>query len=159
MARKQAAPKVVPAKLAPKIEKKERKTTAKATPNSKKNGTGATAQQKLDLCLLLDCTGSMGAWIQRSKDTLRDIIDGVKKTHNDLAVRVSFVGYRDLEHKERFSILDFTEDLEKVKAYIAKVDHVSHLAKGAKTHFDFPEDVQGGLNEALKQSWSADAVK
>ncbi len=89
----------------------------------------------------MDCTGSMGAWIQRSKDTLRDIIDGVKKTHTDLAVRVSFVGYRDLEHKERFSILDFTEDLEKVKAYIAKVDHVSHLATGAKTHFDFPEDV------------------
>lgn len=25
----------------------------------------------LELCLLLDCTGSMGSWIQRSKDTLK----------------------------------------------------------------------------------------
>ena len=141
MTKKQTTPKVAPAKQAPKIEKKERKPTTKATAGAKKTGSKSTTQQKLDLCLLLDCTGSMGAWIQRSKDTLRDIIDGVKKTHTDLEVRVSFVGYRDLEHKERFSILDFTEDLEKVKAYIAKVDHVSHLAKGAKTHFDFPEDV------------------
>jgi len=96
---------------------------------------------KLDLCLLLDCTGSMGAWIQRSKDTLKTIIDSVKKTHEGLSVRVSFVGYRDFEHKQRFSIMDFTEDLESVKTFISKVDHVSHMASGAKTSFDFPEDV------------------
>jgi hypothetical protein len=27
-------------------------------------------RKSLDLCLLLDCTASMGSWIQRSKDTL-----------------------------------------------------------------------------------------
>jgi len=101
----------------------------------------------------------MGAWIQRSKDTLRTIIDSVKKSHDGLTVRVSFVGYRDFEHKQRFSIMDFSEDLESIKAFIAKVDHVSHLAGGAKTNFDFPEDLQGGLHQALNQSWSADSKK
>ncbi len=56
------------------------------------------------------------------------------------------MGYRDFEHKQRFSIMDFTEDLESVKSFISKVDHVSHMASGAKHNFDFPEDVQGGLS-------------
>jgi hypothetical protein len=167
MTKKQATAKSVPAKLAPEIAKSKPKVpkTIKATDAKSKKAAKVASKsvestsKKLDLCLLLDCTGSMGAWIQRSKDTLCTIIDSVKKTHPDLAVRVSFVGYRDLEHKERFSILDFSEDLEKIKAFIAKVNHVSHLAAGAKKSFDFPEDLQGGMNQALKQQWSADSVK
>jgi hypothetical protein len=33
------------------------------------------------------------------------------------------------------------------------------FAPGAKVSFDFPEDIQGGMVNALKQSWSADSVK
>ncbi len=50
----------------------------------------------LDLCLLMDCTGSMGSWIERSKVTLNEIIDAVKSQNTGLKVRVSFVGYRDI---------------------------------------------------------------
>lgn len=31
----------------------------------------AKSDKALDLCLLLDCTASMGSWIERSKDTLK----------------------------------------------------------------------------------------
>ncbi len=113
----------------------------------------------LDLCLLLDCTASMGSWIQRSKDTLCTIIDSVKTTYTDLAVRVSFVGYRDIGIVERFVIKDFSEDLEEVKLFIGKVDANSSKEPGSKVRVDGPEDVQGGLNQALKQSWSDDSVK
>lgn len=50
----------------------------------------------LELCLLLDCTGSMASWIQRSKDTLKSIIESVKAENQGLKVRVCFIGYRDV---------------------------------------------------------------
>jgi hypothetical protein len=56
----------------------------------------AKTDRVLDLCLLLDCTGSMASWIKRSKDTLKEIIDNVKRDNPELQVRVCFVGYRDI---------------------------------------------------------------
>ena len=157
MPRKPATPKAAQAKVAPKIEKKERKPVKKDT--KKPLASDVVSSKKLDLCLLLDCTASMGSWIQRSKDTLCTIIDSVKTIHTDLTVRVSFVGYRDIMINQRFIIKDFNEDLEEVKAFIAKVEANSDRAPGALINNDTAEDVQGGMNEALKQSWSADSVK
>jgi hypothetical protein len=52
------------------------------------------------------------------------------------------VGYRDIRDKPRFSIHEFTSDLEKMKRHISGVN-----ADGGA---DWPEDVQGGFHEALK---------
>ena len=54
------------------------------------------------MCLMLDCTGSMCSWIQRSKETLTGIIKNVKDEHAGLTVRVAFVGYRDIGDTNRF---------------------------------------------------------
>ena len=105
----------------------------------------------LDLCLILDCTGSMASWIERSKDTLTEIIDSVKNENQNLTVRVCFVGYRDIKDAQRFSILEFTEDIEAVKKFIAKV-----FANGGG---DFPEDVQGGFHKALNMAWDKNSIK
>lgn len=67
-------------------KKTERSTTAKEN----------TSAKTLEVCLLLDETGSMASWIQRSKETLKGIIENVKKDYAGLKVRVSFVGYRDV---------------------------------------------------------------
>jgi len=88
----------------------------------------------------------MGSWIQRSKDTLCTIIDSVKKVNSGLKVRVSFVGYRDFELVDRFSIIDFNEDLDLVKAFIGKVNASSAQVANYKHGLDLPEDVQGGMN-------------
>jgi uncharacterized protein YegL len=45
--------------------------------------------------LILDCTGSMGAWIKEAKDEINNIIDNVRKMKEGLSVRVSIVCYRD----------------------------------------------------------------
>jgi hypothetical protein len=89
--------------------------------------------QTLDLCLLMDCTSSMYSWIARSKDTLKEIIDTVKSQNTGLKVRVSFVGYRDIKDSQRFTIQEFTEDIELVKDFISKTQ-----ATGGG---DMPEDV------------------
>lgn len=87
----------------------------------------------------------MGSWIQRSKDTLNEIIDNVKAVNPELKIRVSFVGYRDIQDHERFSIYNFTENIDEIKTFIAKVS-----ADGGG---DFPEDVQGGFDKAIKMNW------
>ena len=77
----------------------------------------------LDLGLLLDVTSSMSSWIQRSKETLKSIVEDIKKSNTELKVRVCFVGYRD--HCDNDSRLkdfkDFTEDIDDMKAFMDKV--------------------------------------
>ena len=75
----------------------------------------------------------MFSWIQRSKDTLKTIIDQVKAENPTLRVRVSFVGYRDFGDREQYSTMDFTENLDAVKDYISK--------QNAEGGGDMPEDV------------------
>ena len=127
-----AAPTAAPAlsRTASKASKREPLAPVKAPALSR---SASKASKTLDLCLLLDCTGSMSSWIQRSKDTLKEIIDNVKSDNPDLDVRVCFVGYRDIQDKPRFSIHEFTTDLDKIKKYISGV-----TANGGG---DFPEDV------------------
>jgi hypothetical protein len=99
----------------------------------------------------MDCTSSMQEWIERSKETLHEIINNLKSENEALVVRVCFVGYRDIKDDVRFCVKPFTEDLDDVKAFISNVK-----ADGGR---DWPEDVQGGLNQALKQHWIPDSVK
>ena len=134
---KKATPKVK--KSTTKAEKDNAKKSKVAAKVAEKSET--SAGKKLDLCLLLDCTASMRPWIQRSKDTLKTIIDSVKAGHPGLEVRVSFVGYRDIDIRVPFEILDFDSDLDKVKQFISKVEASSELAPGAKVGLDTSEDV------------------
>ncbi len=55
----------------------------------------------------MDCSGSMGSWIERAKKTLQEIVDNiVKSSGGNLKVRVTFIGYRDHYNspKERYEI-------------------------------------------------------
>ena len=90
---KKAAPKAV---AAPKATNKQvKKEAAKPKKNAPaKDNSGA---KELDLCLILDCTSSMWSWIERSKDTLKQIIDVVKGENPGLDIQVCFVGYRDIK--------------------------------------------------------------
>ena len=85
------------------------------------------------MCLLMDCTSSMSSWIERSKNTLKQIIDHVKTENKGLKVRVCFVGYRDIRDSNRFTCLPFTDDIEAVKVFISNT-----RAEGGA---DMPEDV------------------
>jgi len=106
----------------------------------------------LDVCLMLDCTGSMASWIERSKNTLADIIKNLKKDYAGLKVRVSFVGYRDIgDGAKRFDIFEFSENLDACTRFIAK----QQATGGA----DIPEDVQGAFNKALNLSWYPNSAK
>jgi hypothetical protein len=75
----------------------------------------------------------------------------VQSCKGNLKVRVCFVGYRDHCDTERFTILEFTDDIEKVKSFISSVKAVG----GG----DFPEDVVGGQRKCLDLKWSKESSK
>ena len=97
---------------------KKPKVKAQPARLPKKGDKAAPSGNYLDLCLLLDCTASMGSWIERAKTTLRQIIDQVKNENPTLTARVCFIGYRDVQDHPRFAIKDFSEDIDAVKAFI-----------------------------------------
>jgi hypothetical protein len=134
----------VKAKAAPKLSKKnnskeEQKEEVKS-PQAKRAKTSSSGKV-LDLALLLDCTASMASWIERSKTTLKAIIDNVVASSQGLKVRATFIGYRDFGDQKRFEIQPFTEDIQKVREFISKCS-----ATGGN---DMPEDVAGGLKQCL----------
>lgn len=108
------------------------------------------AKLDLDLMFIVDCTGSMGAWIDAIKKELSTIIAHIQNEFQLSDIRVSFVGYRDFsDEKKQFSIHDFTNDIEEIKKFIGK-----QKAIGGG---DLAEDVIGGLSHGLQQSWKSKA--
>jgi uncharacterized protein YegL len=109
----------------------------------------------VEICFVMDCTGSMGSWIQACKQHIKAIADGIQKDmkekyDKDSALRMAFVAYRDYNDSNRFDLIDFhqTPNLGPVEAKIA-----SQQATGGA---DECEDVQGGLDKALKLNWTKD---
>lgn len=139
-----ATPKAAPAK---KTVTKAIKKVPIAAPKKVDKKAPATkpvkgGKQLLEIGLLLDCTSSMGSWIERAKTTLTQIVQNVvDSADGNLQVRVCFVGYRDHCDTERFTIHEFTDDIAKLKTFISTVKAIG----GG----DFPEDVVGGQRKCL----------
>ncbi|CAB4441562.1 unnamed protein product [Rhizophagus irregularis] len=102
---------------------------------------------KVDLCFVLDCTGSMGPFIAAARDCILQVINYIKHTNPSIELRVGFCGYRDHNDRhDRLQSLDFTDQYEQFTTYLQSV-----LPFGGD---DTPEDVLGGLNEAIaKMNW------
>jgi len=96
----------------------------------------------LDICFVMDCTGSMSPWIEASKQTIKDMIGALPREEQHR--RVAFVGYRDFCDGPA-EVHAFTEDVEDVVRFI---DAQSAFGGG-----DAPEDVAGGLADALGLEW------
>ena len=65
---------------------------------------------QVDLCFLVDCTGSMGAWIEAVKSNLKAIRSQLDAQYKGCDLKVSFVRYTDYDQPEttRTTRLDFT---------------------------------------------------
>lgn len=100
-----------------------------------------------DVCFLMDCTGSMGSWINLCKDKVEEIVDLITATYSSSTkLRLSFVGYRDIRDTPRFSIQPFTDNVKELKEFIQR----EATASGGG---DFPEDIAGGLQKTLELDW------
>ncbi len=92
----------------------------------------------VDVCFLMDCTGSMGDWIEAAQQKIVEIISQVKPQFPAAQPRVAFTGYRDFsEGEQRLVVKPFTANVEQVRQFISGV-----RAFGGG---DAAEDVIGGL--------------
>lgn len=99
-----------------------------------------------DLLFLIDTTGSMQPYIESAKAQVRNILDEISsKFLNQAEVRIAVVGYKDHLDRPHIQFLDFTPSVETVRRFLNTLQ-----ACGGN---DCPEDVLGGLQQALRATW------
>ena len=112
--------------------------------------------RNVDLCFLVDATGSMQPHIDGVRKSITKIVDCLTNTTKQATLanqpgavsklRLAFVAYRDHYDKKQFEVLDFVESIPKFRSFCASI-----RAEGGE---DEPEDVFGGLNKTLQLGWS-----
>ena len=101
----------------------------------------------LDVAFLMDCTGSMGFYINETKQKIEHVVNFIKKEF-ETNVKIAFVGYRDhTDGDNRIECLEFTDSVPKFKEFLEDID-----ATGGE---DAPEDVLGGLEVVGELNWSS----
>jgi len=106
------------------------------------------SQVTIDLCFLMDCTGSMGPWIQTTKDKIKSITFEVQTLFPGSLLRIAFVGYRDFDTNS-FEILDFIS-AESYQIFDNFLSKTKEMGGG-----DLPEDVFGGYEKVLSINWKS----
>lgn len=68
------------------------------------------AFHQVDVCFLLDCTGSMGPWMKAVKDNILKWRCRLHEKYTDAHLRFAFVRYTDFDQPEetRTTFMDFT---------------------------------------------------
>lgn len=103
----------------------------------------------VDIVFVMDSTASMGHYIQDVKAHISEMAEDIVDRFLNCTVRVGFVGYRDFtEGEKRLEILNLTNQTDKFVEFVGKIK--------AYAGGDVPEDVLGGLNQALDLSWKAE---
>jgi len=108
----------------------------------------------IDICFVLDCTGSMGSWINSAKESITNIIQEVTRKC-DRDVRFAIAGYRD-HHSQGYGSdayvvrsFDFTDDPSEAKRNVSKFS----AAGGA----DYPEAMCCAMKAAADMKWNRDS--
>lgn len=113
--------------------------------------TASDPNDVLDICFLLDITGSMGSYIQMMGKCLNDLVFYFSSTFAPKKVYMSFVGYRDFGDNDQFVIEDFANiDMKNVlkSSIYQRIKNIKVFGGG-----DFPEDIRGAIKHALKLKW------
>ena len=107
----------------------------------------------LDLAFAMDCTSSMGSYINSAKDNIRRIVEEIVACEKS-DVRLALVEYRDHPPEDSTFVTrthDFTKSAKTMKGWL---DRCSAEGGG-----DCPEAVADALHDVLKLSWREGATK
>jgi len=109
----------------------------------------APARAKIEVCFVLDTTGSMGGLIEGAKQKIWSIANEMVSAKPTPDLRLGLVAYRDRGDAYITKHFDLTNDIDAVYAELQKF-----RAEGGG---DTPESVNQALREAVTQmSWSQD---
>jgi len=105
-------------------------------------------RRKLDVCFVMDATGSMGAWINAVAEKVVEISETLMaQLGAKWQIRLALVAYRDHCDKDRLETCQFTSNAQEISLFARSLK-----ATGGG---DTPEDVLGGLDQALTLSWES----
>lgn len=107
----------------------------------------------LDLAFAMDCTGSMGSYIDSARDNIRKIVEEIVASEKS-DVQLALVEYRDHPPQDQTFVTrvhDFTASPKTMKDWLSECQ-----ATGGG---DTPEAVADALHDVLKLSWRAEATK
>lgn len=107
----------------------------------------------LDLAFAMDCTGSMGSYINTAQKNIRDIVEAIVASENS-NVHLALVEYRDHPPQDKSFVTrthDFTSSVSTMKSWL---DNCKASGGG-----DTPEAVADALHDVLKLSWRDEATK
>lgn len=100
---------------------------------------------ELDLCFMIDTTGSMGDELRYLQSEVRDVISRVQTELPGADVMLGFVFYRDAGDAYVTKTFDFTSDVEAAQRALA--------AEKATGGGDYPEAVHEAFAASLGMSW------
>src|SRR5712671_8239886 len=107
------------------------------------------SKPRIEVCFVLDTTGSMGGLIEGAKQKIWSIANEMISAQPTPELRLGLIGYRDRGDEYVVKSFDLTNDIDAVYA-----DLRGFTAGGGG---DTPESVNEALNEAAtRMSWSAD---
>ena len=120
-------------------------------PNLTARGGVTLENDVVDICFVIDATGSMGNWINQARDRIVNIIDTARRKHQ-IDLHVSCVAYRDLEQSGEEKQIESKDFVSR-----DRVNEMIDFIKALKPNGggDTPEDIAGGLEAALGLSWSS----
>ncbi|CAF2748459.1 unnamed protein product [Rotaria sp. Silwood2] len=107
----------------------------------------------LDLAFAMDCTGSMGSYIESATQNIRSIVEEIV-TSEKSDIHLALVEYRDHPPQEATFVTrvhDFTSKVKEMKGWLEQCEA---LGGG-----DAPEAVADALHAVLKLSWRPEATK
>lgn len=108
--------------------------------------------QKVDLVFVIDCTASMGSYINQVQSNVSRISEKISRTAFD--VHLALVEYRDHPPEDSSfvtNVHDFTSSVEEMKGWVQ--------AMAASGGGDIPEAAADGLDAALHVSYRPSATK
>lgn len=109
-----------------------------------------SAPLKAEIMFVVDATGSMGDEIEFLKSELNDVIGQVETDRSSIDFRWGSVFYRDATDTYLTRQSPLSEDKDRIINFI----NMQSAGGGG----DYPEAVNEGLEEALMQDWSEDAI-
>jgi hypothetical protein len=112
--------------------------------------TECNAHSNVDIMFVVDATGSMGDEIEYLKVELEDVVSRVKMVDRDLKFRLGSVFFRDKGDEYVTKQSPLSSDISK------SIDFFKNNIAGGGG--DYPEAVHSGLNEAMMQDWSQNAM-
>ncbi|MEH6658076.1 vWA domain-containing protein [Leeuwenhoekiella marinoflava] len=118
--------------------------------NTIKINNSAPVYSNVDLCFIVDATGSMSDEMDFLKDDLKQVIQKVKAANSNLQISTGTVFYRDVDDEYLVKKSDFTLNLENTLTYIN--------AQTADGGGDFPEAVHTALKTSIDDlQWATTA--